>query len=101
VAAANGIEALSLLQQRNGGSVDLLFTDIVMPHLNGRELADRLLAFSPRTRILFTSAYAEQAMIHQGVLSSGTTLLQKPYAPSALAQQIRKVLDEPGVSGFE
>jgi PAS domain S-box-containing protein len=101
VAAANGIEALSVLQQRNGGSVDLLFTDIVMPHLNGRELADRLLAFSPRTRILFTSAYAEQAMIHQGVLSSGTTLLQKPYAPSALAQQIRKVLDEPGVSGFE
>jgi two-component system cell cycle sensor histidine kinase/response regulator CckA len=96
LAAANGIEALGLKQQRGIGHVDLLFTDVVMPHMNGKELADRVRALNPRTKILFTSAYTENAIVHQGVLDKGVALLQKPFTPSALANKLREVLDQPG-----
>ena len=90
LAAANGIEALSLKQQRDVGHIDLLFTDVVMPHMSGKELADRVQALYPHTRILFTSAYTENAIVHQGVLNKGVALLQKPFTPSALAHKLRK-----------
>ncbi len=96
LAAANGIEALSLKQQRDIGHIDLLFTDVVMPHMSGKELADRMRALYPHTRILFTSAYTENAIVHQGVLDKGVALLQKPFTPSALAHKLREVLDAPG-----
>jgi PAS domain S-box-containing protein len=96
-AAANGIEALNLKQQRNIGHIDLLFTDVVMPHMSGRELADRVQSLYPYTKILFTSAYTESAIVHQGVLNKGVTLLQKPFTPSALARKVREILDQPGV----
>jgi PAS domain S-box-containing protein len=95
-AAANGIEALSLKQQRNVGHIDLLFTDVVMPHMSGKELADRVQSLYPHTRILFTSAYTESAIVHQGVLNKGVALLQKPFTPSALARKLREILDQPG-----
>ncbi len=95
LAAANGLEALSLKQQRGTGHVDLLFTDVVMPHMSGRELADRVRALYPQTRILFTSAYTENAIVHQGVLEKGVNLLQKPFTPGALARKLREVLDGP------
>jgi two-component system, cell cycle sensor histidine kinase and response regulator CckA len=94
-AAANGVEALSLKQQRNVGHIDLLFTDVVMPHMSGKELADRVASLYPHTRILFTSAYTESSIVHQGVLSKGVALLQKPFTPSALASKLREVLDQP------
>ncbi len=94
-AAANGIEALSLKQQPDTGHIDLLFTDVVMPHMSGKELADRVRALYPHTRILFTSAYTENAIVHQGVLDKGVALLQKPFTPSALAHKLREVLDQP------
>jgi PAS domain S-box-containing protein len=96
LAAANGVEALSLKQQPGTGYIDLLFTDVVMPHMSGKELADRVQALYPRTRILFTSAYTENAIVHQGVLDKGVALLQKPFTPSALARKLREVLDQPG-----
>jgi PAS domain S-box-containing protein len=92
--AANGVEALSLKQQRNVGHIDLLFTDVVMPHMSGKELADRVRSLYTHTRILFTSAYTENATIHQGVLDKGVALLQKPYTPSALARKVREVLEQ-------
>lgn len=95
LAAANGIEALSMKQQRNIGHIDLLFTDVVMPHMSGKELADRVQALFPHTRILFTSAYTEIAIVHQGMLNQGVALLQKPYTPSALAIKVREALDQP------
>jgi hypothetical protein len=52
----------------------------------------------PHTRILFTSAYTENAIVHQGVLDKGVALLQKPFTPSALAHKLREVLDQPGAS---
>jgi two-component system cell cycle sensor histidine kinase/response regulator CckA len=98
LAAANGIEALSLKQQRDIGHIDLLFTDVVMPHMSGKELADRVQALYPHTRILFTSAYTENAIVHQGVLNKDLALLQKPFTPSALARKLREVLDQPRAS---
>jgi PAS domain S-box-containing protein len=95
LAAANGVEALILNHQRDAGHIDLLFTDVVMPHMSGRELADRVRALYPRTKILFTSAYTENAIVHQGVLDKGVALLQKPFTPSALARKLREVLDPP------
>jgi CheY-like chemotaxis protein len=94
-AAANGIEALSLKQQRDNGHIDLLFTDVVMPHMNGKELSDRVRMLFPQTKILFTSAYTESAVVHQGALNPGVELLQKPFTPSALALKVREVLDQP------
>jgi PAS domain S-box-containing protein len=99
LAAANGIEALSLSQQRDVGHVDLLFTDVVMPHMSGKELSERVQSSSPHTRVLFTSAYTENAIVHQGVLNQGVELLQKPFTPSALAHKLREMLDQPGPSG--
>jgi CheY-like chemotaxis protein len=93
--AVNGVEALSLKNQRDIGHIDLLFTDVVMPHMSGKELADRIHAIYPRTKILFTSAYTESAIVHQGVLNEGVKLLQKPFTPSALAHRVREVLDQP------
>jgi PAS domain S-box-containing protein len=95
--AADGIEALSLKQQHGVGHIDLLFTDVVMPHMSGKELSDRIRASHPQTKILFTSAYTENAIIHQGIFSKGLTLLQKPFTPSALACKLREVLDQPRV----
>jgi PAS domain S-box-containing protein len=94
LAAGNGVEALGLKNERGTGHIDLLFTDIVMPHMSGTELADRVRALYPYTKILFTSAYTENAIVHQGVLEKGVQLLQKPFTPSALARKVREVLDE-------
>jgi CheY-like chemotaxis protein len=91
--AANGVEALSVKHERDTGHIDLLFTDVVMPHMSGKELADRVQALYPHTKVLFTSAYTENAIVHQGVLDKGVALLQKPFTPSALANKIREVLD--------
>jgi nitrogen-specific signal transduction histidine kinase/ActR/RegA family two-component response regulator len=91
--AANGLEALNVTHQRATGHIDLLFTDVVMPHMSGKELSDRIQALFPLTKILFTSAYTENAIVHQGVLNPGVTLLQKPFTPSSLANKVREVLD--------
>jgi PAS domain S-box-containing protein len=98
LAAGNGIEALSLKHRRDTGHIDLLFTDVVMPHMSGKELADRVRTLYPHTRILFTSAYTENAIVHQGALDKGVALLQKPFTPSALARKIREVIDAEHIS---
>ncbi len=93
--AANGVEALSVQHEHGTGHIDLLFTDVVMPHMSGRELADRVRALYPDTKILFTSAYTENAIVQQGVFNKGVALLQKPFTPSALAHKLREALDQP------
>jgi len=92
--ASDGLEALNVTNQHATGHIDLLFTDVVMPHMSGKELADRVRALYPHTKILFTSAYTENAIVHQGVLNPGIILLQKPFTPSALAHKVREVLDQ-------
>jgi signal transduction histidine kinase/ActR/RegA family two-component response regulator len=91
--AADGLQALNVKHQRGVGHVDMVFTDVVMPHMSGKELADRFQVLYPQTKILFTSAYTENAIVHQGVLNSGVILLQKPFTPTALAVKVREVLD--------
>jgi CheY-like chemotaxis protein len=92
--AANGVEALRVQHERGPRQIDLLFTDVVMPHMSGRELADRVRALYPATKILFTSAYTENAIAHQGGLDQGVMLIQKPFTPFALANKLRAALDQ-------
>ena len=92
--AANGVEALSLKQEHETEPIDLLFTDVVMPQMSGKELSELIKAMSPKTKILFTSAYTENAIVHQGVLNKGIVLLQKPFTPTALANKVRQALDQ-------
>ncbi|HLX97014.1 MAG TPA: ATP-binding protein, partial [Verrucomicrobiae bacterium] len=94
LAASNGMSALQLVEQRGKEPIDLLFTDVVMPQLNGKELSERVRALHPETGILFTSAYTENAILHQAMLSPGVAILQKPFTPSKLACKVREVLDQ-------
>jgi signal transduction histidine kinase len=90
--AGNGSEAMVILER--GDPVDLLFTDVVMPGgMSGRELAQRVAALRPSLKILFTSGYAENAIVHQGRLDPGVHLLRKPYPRSELALKLRQLLD--------
>jgi len=95
--ASNGAEALRIIGTRIG-DFDLVVTDVVMPQMGGRELAEHLLARRPDVKILYTSGYAEDAIAHGGVLERGVAFLAKPYAPSALARKVREILDEDAVS---
>jgi PAS domain S-box-containing protein len=90
--AANGIEALRMAQEY-AGEIHLLLTDVVMPQMGGKELADRLKPLRPGIKVLFTSGYTDNAIVHHGVLEPGIDFLQKPFSPITLAQKVRKVLD--------
>lgn len=93
-AAPDGQSALDAL--RAAGDVDLLFTDVVMPgELPGRALAERACAEFPALRVLFTSGYSGNAIVHQGRLDPGVHLLSKPYRREELAQKLREVLAAP------
>ncbi len=94
LAAASGVDAMDLVPQPEIGRIDLLFTDVVMSNMNGKELSERVLALNPKIKILFTSAYPENAMVHQSVLDQSTAFLQKPFAPDALAHKLREVLNQ-------
>ena len=93
LSATNGEEALKLLETPGREPVDLLFTDIVMPVMDGMELSRRVAKSHPGMKVLFASAYAENALIHQGVVEPGMTLLEKPFSLSTLAQKVRKALE--------
>jgi PAS domain S-box-containing protein len=88
--AANAAEALAIV--RDGRAFDLLFTDVIMPGLNGRQLADEIQKIRPELKVLFTSGYTENAIIHHGRLDEGVLLLAKPYRKSDMATMIRKAL---------
>jgi len=90
--ADNGGEALLLCKQHQQ-NIDLLMTDVVMPQMNGRELAEHLRDIQPNIKILFTSGYSDDVVINHGVANEGINFLGKPYTISALARKIREVLD--------
>jgi CheY-like chemotaxis protein len=91
--AASGEEALRVIEE--GEHIDLLFTDVIMPGgMNGRELADAALERRPGLRVLFTSGYTENAIVHHGRLDHGVQLLSKPYRRADLASKVRRMLDD-------
>ncbi|WP_052699225.1 PAS domain-containing protein [Hyphomicrobium sp. 99] len=85
-------QALTLLQAHD--DIALLFTDVVMPDMSGRELADRARQKQPELKVLYTTGYTRNAIVHNGVLDPGTSLLSKPFNVEALAFKLRKILDE-------
>jgi two-component system cell cycle sensor histidine kinase/response regulator CckA len=77
-----------------GPPVHLLLTDVVMPGMDGRQLAEKLTTLQPGLRVLYMSGYTGEAIAEHGVLEHGTQLLQKPFTPDALARKVREVLDQ-------
>ena len=99
LAATDGRQALAHI--RNGADFDLLFTDVIMPGgINGRELADEVAKLRPGTRVLFTSGYTDNAIIHHGRLDDGVLLLSKPYRKSLLANMVRIALGDTTEAGW-
>jgi CheY-like chemotaxis protein len=90
--AENGAEAIRVLDHC-GWRVDLLLTDLIMPEMNGKALADRVLARRPDISLVYCSGYAEDIIVHHGILAPGVAFLQKPFTPRALAAKLRETLD--------
>src|ERR1043166_9391587 len=92
VAAADAASALRALEE--GGDVRLMFTDVGLPHgVNGRQLANQVRDRWPQIKVLFTTGYARNAIVHHGRLDPGVELIVKPFTHSALAEKVRSVLD--------
>ncbi len=92
VEAAGPAQALRMLDE--GQQVTLLFTDVVMPDMSGRQLADRARGKRPNLKVLYTTGYTRNAIVHNGMLDPGTNLLTKPFSIEELAAKVRKILDE-------
>jgi CheY-like chemotaxis protein len=91
LAAADGSQALALAGSHDG-PIDLLLTDVIMPGMNGRELAATLTRRRPGLRVLYASGYTDNMLEGQGALTPGVTLLDKPFTPADLAAKVRDVL---------
>jgi len=92
IEAPGGEQALKVIQEY-GEKIDLLLTDVVMPGLNGRELADQILSLRPGIRVLYMSGYADNAIVQYGVLNPGLAFIEKPFSPETLAAKLRQVLN--------
>jgi len=90
--AASGQEAIQLIEQHRD-QVHILVSDVVMPGICGREVAEQVHALEPAIKVLFISGYTDDAMLRHGILTSEVAFLQKPFTPSELALKVRKVLD--------
>src|SRR5208337_5260104 len=92
LAAPAPVQAI-LLAQDHPGDIDLLITDVVMPEMNGRELAEKLSAIRPDLKCLYMSGYTADLIAHHGILDEGLNFIQKPFGSNDLAARVRQVLD--------
>jgi two-component system cell cycle sensor histidine kinase/response regulator CckA len=92
--AANGHEALQLVQKRPDEKIHLVVTDVVMPQMGGKVLTDQLKSLRPDIKVLFTSGYTDKAVVHHDVLEPNIAFLQKPFSPQMLVRKVREVLDQ-------
>ena len=91
LAAGTGKEALAFCHDFTG-NLDVVVTDVVMPDMNGREVAEQVALLQPKSRIIFMSGYTADVIAHRGVLDTGVEYLQKPFTPESLARKIREIL---------
>ena len=91
LAVCSSGEAVQLARTHTG-KIHVLMTDVVMPEMNGRELADRIVAIRPDIKCLFMSGYTSNAIVHRGVLDEGISFIQKPFSMQALAAKVSEVL---------
>ena len=94
IEASNGPEALRIANEHTG-PINLLLTDIKMPKMNGRELAERLMPLRPGVKVLYISGHTDSATVNEMALQRGANFLQKPFTPDRLTTKVRKVLDSP------
>jgi CheY-like chemotaxis protein len=90
--AVDGTEALRFCQQHEG-EIHAVITDVVMPHMGGRELADHLAVVRPQTAVLFVSGYTDSRPLRERPAESTIALLQKPFTAETLARKVRELLD--------
>jgi len=93
IETSQGSEALAECE-RHTGPISLLLTDVVLPQMSGRELAERLKALRPGMKVLYMSGYTDDAVLRHGVIGQETAFLQKPFTTSSLARKVRDVLDQ-------
>jgi CheY-like chemotaxis protein len=93
LAAGTSSDAIGMIMESNN-KIDLVLTDVVMPGMNGRALAERLLADQPETKFLYMSGYTANIIADQGVLDEGTFFIQKPFSKNELAAKVREALDD-------
>ncbi|MGH7714240.1 MAG: response regulator, partial [Gemmatimonadaceae bacterium] len=96
--ATDGESALALGAEHKG-PIHLLLTDVVMPRMGGRALAEHFAKLRPDARVLFVSGYTDDAIAHHGVLEPGVNYLEKPFTPETLARSVRGVLDAASTNG--
>jgi len=93
IEAADGEDAIRILEKRGPGTIDLLVTDLVMPRISGKELSDKLCAMDGGLKVLYMSGYTSSTVVRHGVATGSTAFLQKPFTPEALAGKVREVID--------
>ena len=94
VLAPTDAESIRSMSEDAASEINLLLTDVIMPGINGRDLARQFVARNPAIKVLYMSGYTENAIVHHGVLDESTHFLQKPFTPSALTTKVREVLDQ-------
>jgi len=90
--AANGVEALRVCTE-HVGQIDLMVTDVVMPQMGGRELAERIGTVRPEMKVLYMSGYTDDAVVRHGILEDHVSFIQKPFSPDLFALKVREVLE--------
>jgi len=89
---SQGNEAIQICEEHKG-PIHMMVTDVVMPGMSGRELANRLMSVHPEMKVLYMSGYTDDAIVHHGVLDPGIAYIQKPFAPDTFASKVRQILD--------